>query len=243
MAAARLPPRAVGSPTTVAAGTTAAAVSSLNAAGRYALPSLLRVPPALLARRLDLSQVELVTGPLDTDLLSDELLDGLEQQRAGLVREADGFAGGAGARRAADPVDVILDVLGQIPVDHVAHAFDVKAARRDVGRDEDRQGAFLEVVQDPEPLLLVDVARERAGLPAVSSEPVLESPRLFPRVGEDEDAAAALALEEAEQQAELLVPADVVQDLVGLLHGLLLGRDGDLRRVVHELPGELQHPE
>src|SRR5262252_5350337 len=173
MAAAWLPPRAIGSPTTVPAGTAAAGISARTAAGRHALPSFLCVPPALLARRLDLRQVELITGPLDANLLADELLDGLEQERARLVREADGLAGGAGTRRAADPMDVVLHVLRQIPVDHVTHALDVKAARRDVSCDQDRQDTFLEVVQDPKPLLLIDVARQRARLPAVACEAVL----------------------------------------------------------------------
>jgi hypothetical protein len=84
-------------------------------------------------------------------------------------------------------------------------------------------------------------ARAPASLPC---EAVLETSSLLPCVGEgDEGCAAALALEEAEQQGELLVPADVVQHVLGLLHGLLLGRDRDLGRVVHDLPGQLQHPE
>jgi hypothetical protein len=38
----------------------------------------------------------------------------------------------------------------------------MKSPRRDVGRDQDGQRALLEVVQDLEPLLLIDVAGERA---------------------------------------------------------------------------------
>src|SRR6266436_5801137 len=148
----------------MAAGPSApsSAVSTGAAAGGHTLALLLRVAAALLARRLDLRQVEVIVGPLDADLLADELLDGLEQERARLVGEADGLAGGAGARRPPDPMNVVLDVLGQIPVDHVAHTLDVKTPRRDVGRYQDRQRAFLEVVQDLEPLLLIDVAGERA---------------------------------------------------------------------------------
>ena len=83
----------------------------------------------------------------------------------------------------------------------------------------------LEVVQDLEPLLLVHVAGERARLPAVAAEPVLEPPRLLAGVGEDQDAAAALAAQQAEQEVELLLAADVVEHLLGLLHRLLLRGD------------------
>ena len=122
-------------------------------------------------------------------------------------------------------------------------AFDVKAARGHVRRDQDGQLAVLEVVQDLEPLLLLDVAGQRSRVPAVSRQPVLEPPRFLPRVGEHQNAAAALALEEAQEQAELLLAARVIHHLDDVLGRLLRRRDGDLGGVVHELPRELQHPE
>src|SRR6266542_4942561 len=196
MPAARPPSGAVGAGTGMAAGPPASpsAVAPGTASGRQALALLLRVAAPLLARGLDLGQVQLVVGPLNADLLADELLDGLEQERARLVGQADGLAGGAGTRRAADAVDVVLGILRQVPVDDVAHALDVQPPRGDVRRDEDGQRAVLEVVQELEPLLLIHVPGERPRLPAVPGEAVLEAPRLLPRVGEDEDAAAPLAL-------------------------------------------------
>jgi hypothetical protein len=125
----------------------------------------------------------------------------------------------------------------------VAHALDVQATRGDVRGHEHWQLALLEVGEDAQPPLLVDVAGEGTSLPAVAAQPVLEPPRLLARVGEDEDAAAALALEQAEEQRELLVAPHVVEHLLGLLHRLLLGGDGDLGGVVHELPRQLHHPE
>src|SRR2546422_1088421 len=93
------------------------------------------------------------------------------------------------------------------------------------------------------PPLLIDVARERARLPAVADEPILEPPRLLARVREDQDPIAALAAQEAQQQRELLVAADVEERLLDALGRLLLRHDRDLGGVVHELPGELEHPE
>src|SRR3990172_4881746 len=112
-----------------APGTAADAAS----AGRHPLALLLRVAAPLLAGGLDLGQVPLVLGPLDPDLLPDELLDGLELERPRLVGEADGLARRARARRAADAVDVVLGVLRQVPVDDVTHALDVEPARGDIG--------------------------------------------------------------------------------------------------------------
>src|SRR5262245_44353761 len=221
----------------------ASALATLPTAGRHALPLLLGVAPALLAGRLDLRQVQVVVGPLDADLLTDELLDRLQEERARLVGQADGFAGGAGARGAPDPVHVVLDVLGQVPVDHVAHALDVETARGDVGRHQYGQRAVLEIGEDLEALLLVDVAGEGARQPVVSAQAVLEAAGLLAGVGEDQDAAAALAPEEPEQEVELLLAAHVVQDLLGLLDRLLIRRDRDLAGVVHELPRQLEHPE
>ena len=60
---------------------------------------------------------------------------------------------------------------------------------------------------------------------------------------EDQDAIAALAAQQPQQQAELLLAADVVEQLLHALGRLLLGHDRDLGGVVHELPRQLEHPE
>src|SRR5215475_1080103 len=168
-------------------------------AGRHARALLVGVAPALLARGLDLRQEGLVLRPLHGNLLADELLDGLDLERPCLVGQADGLARGARARRASDAVHVVLGVLRHVPVDHVGHALDVQTTRGDIGGDEDGQLAVLEVVEDLEPLLLLHVAGEGARRPAVAAQPVLEAAGLFAGIGEDEDAAASLPLEETQE--------------------------------------------
>jgi hypothetical protein len=106
-----------------------------------------------------------------------------------------------------------------------------------------RTGGLTELLEDPEAPALIHVPGQRLGLPAVPGEPVFEPPGLITRVGEDEDAAPALAPQEPQEQAELLLAPHVVEDLLGLLHRLPLWRDRDLDRVVHELPGQLQDAE
>ena len=180
-----------------AAATAAVAVAE-TVSRREPRAPLLGVAPALLGRRLDLLHEQVVVGPFDRDLLADEFLDRLERERARLVHEADRLAARPRARRPADAVHVVLGVLRQVPVDDVAHRLDVQAARGDVGGDQDRQPAFLEVVEDLEPALLVDVAGERARLPGVARQPILEPARLLARVREDQDAIAALATQQAQ---------------------------------------------
>src|SRR5262249_35334038 len=99
--------------------------------------------------------------PLDRDLAADQLLDRVEREDVVVAGQRDRRAFRPGASRAADPVDVVLGVLGQVVVDDVRDPLDVEAAGGDVGRDEDGEPPFLELLEDPEPLLLGDVARER----------------------------------------------------------------------------------
>src|SRR5712692_10288607 len=123
MRSARPPAGIAGAPLGVTAGPSArapAAVASRPTPSSHALALLLGIAAPLLAGGLDLGQVELVAGPLHADLLADELLDGLEEERARLVGQADRLAGRARPRGAADAVDVVLGDLGQVPVDHVA---------------------------------------------------------------------------------------------------------------------------
>src|SRR5213593_2334604 len=103
---------------TVAAIAAAAGTKALPPPGQPA-PTLLGVTPALFGGGHDLVHEGIVVGPLDGNLLADELLDGFDPQRARLIHHADRLAAGAGARRAADAVDVILGVVGQVPVHDV----------------------------------------------------------------------------------------------------------------------------
>src|SRR5438309_10462658 len=101
-----------------ALGTTAAAATTITPTPRIEPRApLVGVAAPLFRGRLDLRQVEIVLRPLDRNLLADELLDGLEIQRARFVDERVGHAGRAGTRGAADAVVVILGVLRQVPVD------------------------------------------------------------------------------------------------------------------------------
>ena len=81
-----------------------------------------------------------------------ELVDAHERDRVAL------HAGSAGS---ADPVDVVLGLRRELEVDDVRQAVDVEAASRDLGRDEDVDPAFLEVVERADALALGLVAVDR----------------------------------------------------------------------------------
>ena len=63
---------------------------------------------------------------------------------------------------APDPVDVIVGLPRHVEVDHVADAFDVEPARRDVGCDEDVDLVVLEAVELGDAVRLVHVAMDLA---------------------------------------------------------------------------------
>ena len=131
-------------------------------------------------------------------------------------------------------MDVILGILREVPVVDVADVDDVEPAGRDVGRHQDRKITRLEGAERPEPLALVEVTGERAGGVPVPRETLHEPMGFLPCVDEDEHARALLRAEQPEQEPELLVVPDVVEHLLDPV-------DRDLRRIVHELVGELEH--
>ncbi len=75
-----------------------------------------------------------LVGRRDRD--ADQLLDVAQEGALLAVAERDRDAVGAGARGAADAVDVALRDVRQVEIDDVADAVDVDAARRDVGRHQ-----------------------------------------------------------------------------------------------------------
>src|SRR5581483_208084 len=83
------------------------------------------------------------------DAHADVALDLRQRVDISLAAERDRVAGLAGSRGPPDPVDVVLGLLWQVVVDDVGDAGDVQAAGGDVGGDQDRQLAVLELLQQP----------------------------------------------------------------------------------------------
>ena len=139
-----------------------------------------RARPAALAatrrlgagRRLRLGR----HGAVGADAHADELLDRAQERPLVAGAERDRDAGGAGPRRAADAVDVLLGHVGQVVVDDVADPGDVDAAGGDVGGDEMGDPAGAERGEGALALALALVAVDRlggdAGLLEVADDPV-----------------------------------------------------------------------
>ena len=71
------------------------------------------------------------------DGLADEAFDGGDMFLLVAGDEGEGIADALGAAGAADAVDIIFGMLGNVVIDDMADTFDVDAARGDVGGDHD----------------------------------------------------------------------------------------------------------
>src|SRR5215813_13228028 len=101
----------------------------------------------LRRRSLRLGKILIGRSHEHRDPLIGEPLDALELPALARIAERDGDARGAGARGAADAMDVALGVGRQFVVDDVGHALHVDAARREVGRDQYAGPAAAEAVE------------------------------------------------------------------------------------------------
>ncbi len=145
--------------------------------------------------------------------MAEQRLDLAEERPLVDADEGDGVAGRSGPPRPADPVDVVLGDHRQLVVDDVRQLFDVEAARGNLGCNEDRCTAGLEVVERPDPLALALVAVDRGRGDAVAGELLGEAVRAVLGSGEDERLLDAAALHEVRQQLALALPVDRQDEL------------------------------
>ena len=106
---------------------------------------------------------------LARDAAAEDALDVVEQLELVDADQRDGIAVDAGPAGPADAMDVVLGDHRQLEVDDVRERLDVEAAGGDLGRDEDREPAGLEVGQGADALRLALVAVDRGGGDAVLS--------------------------------------------------------------------------
>src|SRR5437762_3477012 len=83
----------------------------------------------------------------DGDALVGQPLDALELAALARIAERQRDARSAGARGAADAMDVALGVGRQLVVDDVGHAHDVDAARGEIGGDQHAGAPAAEIVE------------------------------------------------------------------------------------------------
>ncbi len=124
--------------------------------------------------------------------------------------ERDADAGGAGARRAADAVDVVLGRGGRVVVDDVRHVAHVDPARGDVGRDERVDAARLELRERALALALRLVAVHRRDVERRDAAELLREPVGAALRAHEHERAPALLLG---QLGDELVGAALARDL------------------------------
>ena len=107
--------------------------------------------------------------------------------------QRDRLAGQSGAAGAADAVHVVLGRMRHVEVDHLRQPLDVQPARGDVGGDQHRGLARLEVLERRLALGLRLVAVDRVGVDVVAAQLVREAVRADARAGEDQHLLAGRA--------------------------------------------------
>ncbi len=103
-------------------------------------------------------------------------------------------------------MDIILAVLRQVVVDDVGDIVDMNATRGDIGGDQVGQTAELELIENPHPLFLRDIAGEDRAGNLVGIKQTVESLCLHFGVDKQHHPLdPGLSLEQTEQQGELLL--------------------------------------
>jgi hypothetical protein len=162
-------------------------------------------------------------------------------ERLVLGGEADGFSGGTGAARASDSMDIVLRVLRQVVVDHVANALNVNAAPGHIRRYHYPDVARAKVLKRPYPLLLSDFSGEYGTTDAVSTEPFPQSASLIPAVAENENPLEVLLGDQVVQDGKPFPVPDKVQHLFYGIYGHLFGVDLNCSGIVRPLRGKPGH--
>ena len=170
---------------------------------------------------------------------ADHALDIAQESCFLVIAERNCDAVGAGARGAADAVDIRFRNVRQVVVDHMADAVDVDAAGSDVGGDEDTQLAVTEVGEHALALVLRLVAVDRLGAEAGLLQMADDLVGAMLGACEHQHAVGGLGLERFDQQivlGRLLSQDDALRDAV---NGRGLRRHGDALRVCQHRVGQL----
>ena len=168
------------------------------------------------------------------------LVDHLPARHVGPVDQGDRGAGGAGATRTTDAVDVGLVVLGAGVVDDVGHTSYVDAAGGDVGADEHLELVLAELGHRLLARDLCHVAVQRGGVEAALGQVVGDALGLALGAGEDDHLVAVLGLQDATDDLGLVEVVGEVDELRGGRDGGVLVRrlGADVHRVPHVGAGQ-----
>ena len=169
----------------------------------------------------------IVVGVKAGQVVPDEFLDGRDLECVRLAGETDRDAAGAGPAGAADAVHVVLGILGQGEIDHVAHVVDVDAAAGHVRGHQDPDGAGSELIECLDTPGLGHVPRQHRATDAVTPQEFGELSGLVAPVGEDHDPFRVLPVDQVEKEGKFLMGGDDVHALVDGIDRHMFGFDLD----------------
>jgi hypothetical protein len=177
---------------------------------------------------------------IDREFLFDELLDVHEELvffgRA--IRNC--VTGGSGASGAADAVDVGFGLVGNVHVDDESDILDIDSTGRDIGGDEDGEGALFELLEGALALGLGAVAVDRLGIKSVGDDGFAELVGSVFGAGEDDgESVVVLITKVLEKEVLFGILVDEADPLLDFFGGGLLGLDGNVGRIVQDGVGEV----
>ena len=175
-------------------------------------------------------------GALDVVLGEDvdEVLDGLLVRA--VVEERGCEAVVSGAAGTSDAMDVVINVTGEVVVDHMDNVGDVEATRRHVGGDEHRRPPSTEGRERVFALALCAIAVDRGGHELAVAEPVLEHVGGALGLHEDERETGD-RLEQIDEHGLLVVLLDKLELLCDELGRRAHASDGHKDVIVEEVHG------
>mmetsp|Transcript_15354 Transcript_15354/g.48245 ORF Transcript_15354/g.48245 Transcript_15354/m.48245 type:complete len:479 (-) Transcript_15354:7-1443(-) len=168
-------------------------------------------------------------------------LDVPDRTRVPGGHEVDRCALAAEAAAAADAVQVVLDALRDVVVDHQRHLLHVDASREEVRGDEDPRGAGAELPHHQLALLLIQAGVHHGDreVPPPQLLSQLVGPAL--RVAVDDALGNGERLVEVDEHVQLpLVPLQRHVELVDALERQLVPLHQDAHRLAHELLRQLK---
>ena len=118
-------------------------------------------PAPLISRRCGCFVIETFRF-LPHDPATDETLERAQRSLIFRRNETDRIADGVRTTGAPDAMNIILRVHREIVIHHVRNSIDVDTARSNVGRDQNADGAGLEIFQRAQPLILRSIRMNRA---------------------------------------------------------------------------------
>src|SRR5579862_3344341 len=120
------------------------------------------------------------------DRLADEFFDRRNRLVVDRRHQRDRRAAQTGAAGAADAMDIIVGVMGDVEIEDVAHSRDIETASGDVGGDQQRHLAIAERLERRRARRLIHIAVQRRGVEFMPHERAVQQRDLALAVAEDD---------------------------------------------------------